>query len=87
VLAGVALGVAELVRRFRQGSVSTAGVRPAVPLPDAVNHADLERALVEAQARNAALASERDQMHAAQIGELQNMVRGLLDELLGTSSM
>jgi hypothetical protein len=81
VLAGIGVGVAELVRRFRQDSVRTTGARPPGPPPDAVKHGDLERALAEAQARNAAIASERDQIHSAQIGDLQDMVRGLVHEL------
>jgi hypothetical protein len=80
VLAGLGLGIAELVRGFRRAFPEKESATRTTPPRDAVGR-ELERALVEAQERNAVIVTELERAHGAKIGELQSMVRGLVDEL------
>jgi hypothetical protein len=74
-LVGIGLGIAELVRLIGQPAEATLQHHPATPPSDKIRRADLERAIAEVQARNAAAASDRDDIRATLERDLQTIVR------------
>jgi hypothetical protein len=85
VVAGLGLGVAELLRKLRQDSHDRAqrnadGPQPTPP-GDAVTRSDLDQAMAELRTRNAAALAEREQAREGQLREMENMVRDLTERL------
>ncbi len=90
--AGVCLGVVELLQTlrpswlYRQPVAHEPEHRQAAPPPDAITRSDLQQAMAELLKRNQADQVERDKAQAAQLQEVQSLVRDLVTQLRDAQS-
>jgi hypothetical protein len=80
-LAAIGLGIAELVRSLGASAEQAQQPTQATPPPEAIKRADLETAIADVQAKNTAVAEERDEAHVAQVRQIEAMVSPLVEEL------